>query len=100
MIHMEPRHLKIVQQILAKYPYNFYVYGSRSKGNPKKFSDLDLCFKADMPNNIIFHIEEEFEESDLPFTVDIVDYNKIHESFRSIIDVDLQLIPIFGTNII
>jgi len=33
MIQLEKRHWKIIQQILSKYPYQFYAYGSRVKGD-------------------------------------------------------------------
>lgn len=72
MFRLEPRHQKIVQQILSKYPYRFYAYGSRAKGTARKFSDLDVCFYEEIPWNILSHIEEDFEESDLPFKVELV----------------------------
>ncbi len=84
-MHLEARHLKIVTNILAKYPYAFYVFGSRANGNPKQFSDLDLCFFDDISDNEYMHIEEDFENSDLPYKVDLVDWNKCDEVFKKII---------------
>jgi predicted nucleotidyltransferase len=72
MLFMEPKHLTIVQNILSKYPYSFYAFGSRARGNPKTLSDLDLCFFENIPLNVLAHIDEDFEESDLPYTVDMV----------------------------
>ena len=69
---MENRHQQMVKEILSKYPYQFYAYGSRVKGTAKKYSDLDLCFQEKIPWNILSHIEEELEESNLPFKVDLV----------------------------
>ncbi|WP_341793020.1 MULTISPECIES: nucleotidyltransferase family protein [unclassified Rickettsia] len=89
---MEPKHFKIVQEILAKYPYNFYAYGSRVKGNPRRLSDLDLCFIENIPWSVRSHIDEDFEESDLPFIVEVIDYNKCGEDFRKLIKDDLQLV--------
>ncbi|CAH1756014.1 2058_t:CDS:2 [Entrophospora sp. SA101] len=66
------RHQKIVQQILSKRPYRFYAYGSRAKGNARRLSDLDLCYQEEIPDAIVFQIEEEFKESDLPFCVELV----------------------------
>ena len=37
-------------------------------------------------------LRDDFEESDLPFKVDIVDWNTIDEKFRSIIHHDRELI--------
>jgi predicted nucleotidyltransferase len=89
---MEPRHLKIVEDILSKYPYTFYAYGSRAKGMQKRLSDLDLCTKDPVPFNIKSHIEEDFEESNLPFLVTLLDWRYISPEFREIIQKDLVLI--------
>jgi len=89
MLFMEPKHLSIVKNILSKYPYSFYAFGSRARGNPKTLSDLDLCFFDNIPLNILAHIDEDFEESDLPYKVDIVDWNKCSDDFRELIKKDL-----------
>ena len=44
---------KILEQILSKYPYEFYAYGSRVKGTARKYSDLDLCFQEEIPTRTI-----------------------------------------------
>lgn len=92
MIFAEKHHIKIIKEILSKYPYKFYVFGSRSNGTQKKFSDLDLCFLEDIPWNIRAHIDEDFENSDLPFTVDIIDFKKCDTSFKKLIEKDLKMI--------
>ena len=92
MIHMEPRHLEMMNTLLSKYPYAFYAFGSRARGNPRRFSDLDLCFFDPIPWNIQAHIEEDFEESDIPYKVDLVDWNACDETFRNLIKKDLILI--------
>lgn len=92
MIHMEKRHWDIVKAILAKYPYSFYAFGSRVKGNPRRFSDLDICFIENIPWNIRAHIDEDFEESDLPYKVDVIDWNACDKNFQNLIKKDLILI--------
>jgi predicted nucleotidyltransferase len=72
MLQLENRHQQIVQEIVSKYPYEFYAYGSRVKGTAEKYSDLDLCFQENIPWNILSHIKEELEESNLPFKVDLI----------------------------
>ena len=89
MLHMEARHRKIVDTILKKYPYQFYAFGSRAVGTPRRFSDLDLCFKQEIPERTVTLIEAEFAESDLPYTVDLVDWNQCTPSFRRTISKDL-----------
>lgn len=82
MIQIEAKHLKIIQEILWKYPYTFFVFGSRAKQEARPFSDLDLCFKSRIPLNIQAHIEEDFENSNLPFSVDLVDWNTLDLNFQ------------------
>lgn len=93
-LHIEPHHLSIVLNILKKYPFTFYAFGSRVKGNPKKFSDLDLCFIENIPNNMQSHIDEDFDESDLPYKVDVINWNTCDESFKDIIRGDLSLVQL------
>lgn len=92
MINLENRHLEIIQDILKKYPYTFYAFGSRAKDNAKRFSDLDICFKDPIPLNVQSHIEEDFEESNLPFKVDLVDWHQMTKEFQVLIEKDLRLI--------
>ena len=56
MLKIEKRHQNILQTILTGYPYHFYAYGSRVKGNNNKFSDLDLCYQEKIPRHIISEI--------------------------------------------
>jgi uncharacterized protein len=62
MLQLETRHQKIVREILGKYPYKFYAYGSRVKGTARQLSDLDLCYQEDIPDAVAFQIEEEFKK--------------------------------------
>ncbi len=95
MIHVDKKHADIIYAILNKYPYTFYAFGSRVKGTQKKFSDLDLCYKEIIPSVVMARLEEEFEESNLPFKVDIVDWNRCTEEFQQKIKDDLVKITSF-----
>ena len=98
MNYVEEKHKKIITEILAKYPYEFYVFGSRAKGKAKKFSDLDICFFDNIPWSIRAHLDEDFEESNLPYTVDIVDFNMCDDNFKQAIKSDLIPISHLLTN--
>jgi uncharacterized protein len=89
MFQLESRHQQIIQQILSKYPYQFYAYGSRAKGTARRLSDLDLCCLENIPDKVAFQIEEEFKESDLPFIVELVAWKHMRPSFRELIKPDL-----------
>jgi len=92
MLQLEERHQKIVYQILSKYPYHFYAYGSRAKGTARRLSDLDICYQEGIPDAIAFQIEEEFKESDLPFVVELVSWKDMRSEFRELIKNDLTLL--------
>lgn len=92
MLQLEKRHYLIVKQILDKYPYQFYAYGSRAKGTARKLSDLDICYLENIPDAIAFQIEEEFKGSDLPFVVELVNWKHMRSEFQELIKDDLTVI--------
>ena len=92
MLQLENRHQKIIQQILSKYPYTFYAYGSRVKGTAGKLSDLDLCYQEEIPWNVLSHIREDFESSNLPFKADLIFWEWMEPSFRELIAKDLTVL--------
>jgi hypothetical protein len=93
MLQIEDRHRRIIREILNKYPYKFYAFGSRSKKLLLKNShDLDICFMDNIPYNIRAHIEEDFENSNLPFIVELIDWNLCDDKFKAMIKKDLILL--------
>lgn len=93
-IQIEDRHMQLIKQILAQYPYTFYLFGSRVKNKARKFSDLDLCFIESIPWATRAHIEEDFEESNLPYKVDLIDWNLCDNDFKEMIQKDWILLQI------
>jgi predicted nucleotidyltransferase len=91
MIQMEERHLQILRQILSQYPYAFFIFGSRVKGTQKRFSDVDLCYKEKIPSAVISKLEEDLEESNLPFKVDLVNWELCSDDFKKLIEKDMIL---------
>jgi predicted nucleotidyltransferase len=89
LIQLEPRHHKIVQEILSQYQVEAFVFGSRVKNSARTFSDLDLCLKQDYDKTTIRKLHEAFEESNLPFKVDLVLWSELSESFQRQIAQDL-----------
>ena len=89
-IYMDPDDLQILQDILKKYPYTIYAFGSRVKGTNQKFSDLDLCVIDDtMSQSTISDLKEDLEDSNLPFTVDVTSWLMMNEDFQKLIEKDL-----------
>jgi len=83
------KHAKIITDIISHYPYSFLAFGSRVKGTHKTYSDLDLCYQTDIPDLVIAELMEAFEQSDLPFKVDIVAWKRCSKDFQRIIHDDL-----------
>ena len=86
MIDLSPEHLEIVKRLLKSRAggREVWVYGSRVKGNARKYSDLDLVIKGNqrIQQNVLLGLKEAFEESDLPFCVDVLDWNRISDEFK------------------
>lgn len=65
-----------------------HVFGSRAGGKPKPWSDLDLVLEAlgPLPLSLTAKLAEAFEESELPWKVDIVDRKSVNDGFGRLID--------------
>ena len=77
--------LRLVLDLTGKHlpGIEVWAYGSRVRGNPRRYSDLDLvafirqgqAAKAD-------GLREAFEESDLPIRVDLFLWDELPETFH------------------
>ncbi len=74
--------------------YEVRAYGSGVNGRSNSYSDLDLVAisKKKIDLKLMFQVEEAFEESTLPFRVDLLDWNAISESFHKIIEQKYEVI--------
>ncbi len=88
-LQIDSRHHDIVLKILKDMGMRVYVFGSRAKNNAKTLSDLDLCIMDEYPKASVRKLKENFEESNLPFKVDVVVWSELDESFRETIKKDL-----------
>jgi len=77
---------KILQDLLARLSPEIQVlaHGSRVKGTARKFSDLDIILKSVKPlaESEFASLREAFQNSALPFKVDIADWAQIPESLQ------------------
>lgn len=82
---------QIIKKIISEYPYEFYYYGSRVKGDYTKSSDLDILIKAnnEIPQNIIEELNTKFNESIIPYRVNFSDYNRLDQNFYRLIEKNL-----------
>ena len=92
MVDLKPHELDVVRNILNRFvpEAEIIVFGSRIHGTAKPWSDLDLAIKADsaLDWKLLAEIKETFQESELPFRVDVLDWNDITESFRKAIEIN------------
>lgn len=63
-----------------------FIFGSRAEGKNRKFSDIDLGIwgKTKIPGHLIVKVQEELENSRLPYKVDVVDFSKVSQDFKKI----------------
>ena len=80
---------KLLLGILSKYPYRFYVYGSRVKGRSRRYSDIDICYFDDIPSIELYEIKEAIEESNLTIKVDLAAVSELSGKFFKAIKKDL-----------
>ena len=84
-LDISPEQKKIISDLLEKFlpDCEVWVYGSRVKGTSNSKSDLDMVVFADKEQRLqIADIKEAFEESNLPFSVDLFTWQEIPEQFQ------------------
>lgn len=90
MIDVAPEHLEMVLALLSNYlpEGEVRVFGSRFSGTAKPYSDLDLAVVGQnkLDWRVLAELKEAFQESELPFRVDLLDWNAISDEFRAVIE--------------
>ena len=89
MIDMKPEQLIEVREILEHHVPGCEVraFGSRVTGRTKPWSDLDLAIVGPEPMGLRKRgrLIEAFQESTLPFRVDVLDWHEASPTFQAII---------------
>ena len=74
--------LRLIQAYLPET--EVWAYGSRVKRTARPSSDLDLvAFASPRLRRQVANLREAFEESDLPFRVDVLVWDDVPESFQA-----------------
>jgi len=86
-IHLKNDEIKLVKSILQQElkKVEVWVFGSRvPPASPHKHSDLDLLLKGKEAISLISlsKLSESFENSSLPFKVELVDWHRITPEFQ------------------
>jgi predicted nucleotidyltransferase len=90
-LYIEPHELEIVQRILRGCipDRSVWAFGSRATGvRLKRFSDLDLAIAGKLTLAERARLAEEFDESPLPFKVDILELDEVDLAFTARIKPD------------
>ncbi|MCW5259169.1 restriction endonuclease subunit S [Verminephrobacter eiseniae] len=92
LLDVRADHLELVQHILQQHvpDAEVWAFGSRAKWLARDSSDLDLCIRAAAALSFeqMGLLREAFEESNLPYKVDVVDWATTSAAFREIIERD------------
>ena len=67
-----------------------WVFGTRATGRARRYSDLDLAIDAGRPLTLdeIAGLTEAFSNSDLPYKVDLIDWQNIDDNWRQSITAE------------
>lgn len=87
--------INIINKQLSNPNYKVYIFGSRVTNKAKKYSDIDLAFDLNRKITIaeIADLRDCFDNSDLPYYIDIIDLNNIEQDFKaSILNSSIRLI--------
>ncbi|OYZ17620.1 MAG: hypothetical protein B7Y39_15100 [Bdellovibrio sp. 28-41-41] len=87
-LQLEEKYLTIVKSILDTLNVKASAFGSRAKNKARVLSDLDLCLLEDYDKTTVRRLQDAFEESDLPFKVDVVVWSDLSDSFKKQIQDD------------
>jgi len=90
LIDVSPEDWRIVHDILQRYVpgREVWAFGSRAKWTAKEYSDLDIAIVGEEPLSlsVMAELMDAFQESELPFKVDVVDWATVQPSFRRAIE--------------
>ena len=87
---LDSKSLSQIREIIAEHlnlrEYQVFIFGSRASPQTWKFSDIDIGIegKHKLPARLLAVLDEAFEESDLPYTVDVVDFSSVSDTFKRI----------------
>lgn len=83
----------IILRHLPNQKHDIFLFGSRARQKHGIWSDYDVGILGDSPvsDKIIGNIEEELENSDVLYKVDIVDFYKVTSKFSDVARDDIKL---------
>ncbi|PIR42164.1 hypothetical protein CO058_02810 [candidate division WWE3 bacterium CG_4_9_14_0_2_um_filter_35_11] len=94
---MNQKDLDIIKEIINNYidinKNKAFIFGSQATGKTSKSSDIDIAIEGPkLDSQIYFEIKNAFDESDLPYKTDIVEFRNVSSNFQKI--AKEKIIPI------
>ncbi|HHD92405.1 MAG TPA: hypothetical protein ENL06_02145 [Candidatus Portnoybacteria bacterium] len=81
---IQEKYLRLIKEkinnIQSKKDLKFFIFGSSLKGD--HFGDIDIGVMGDIQDKEIRQLKEEFENSNLPYFVDLINFNQVSKEFR------------------
>ena len=76
----------IISRFLDPKEYQVFIFGSRVTGKAEKYSDYDIGIFGEKPISFetLGLIDEAFENSDLPYIINVVDFSMVPKNFKKI----------------
>ncbi len=101
-VDIRPDHLEIVWGILHEHlpvDVKVWVFGSRANWTTKDSSDLDLALEGEnkLSHKLLGALKDAFEDSTLPYTVDVVDLHTVSHAFKQIVERQKVALPSLPT---
>ena len=92
---VDASHRKILLALINHYIPNttVWIYGSRANGTARLSSDLDMIAFAKPGQALqVSALKEAFEDSNLPFRVDLFVWDEVPDTFRNTIEEGHQVL--------
>lgn len=77
---------KTIRTHIPDKSYKAFIFGSRATNTNRRYSDIDLGIMGPKPlsSKAYISIDQDFQESDLPYKVDLVDFSNVTEKFKRV----------------
>lgn len=82
--------LKLIQTRVRKYlvekDWRVFIFGSRATDNNLRYSDVDIGImgKGRIRGRLLTAIEEELENSQLPYRTNLIDFQRVSADFKKV----------------
>ncbi|MBP2290779.1 nucleotidyltransferase family protein [Azospirillum rugosum] len=78
---------RILFDWLAGHPARVYLFGSCARGDMGHWSNIDVAIDPlePLPAGLLAHIDDDLEESTVPYFADVIDLSKVGPRLREVV---------------